>query len=76
MADDFLKLRYPCYWHYDILVGLKVMAEAGFLKDPRCREALDILVSKRLPDGGFPEVLPREAAGGECPFSRRLGRNE
>ena len=54
MADDFLKLRYPCYWHYDILVGLKVMAEAGFLKDPRCREALDILVSKRLPDGGFP----------------------
>ena len=30
------------------------MAEAGFLKDPRCRESLNILVSKRLPDGGFP----------------------
>jgi hypothetical protein len=54
ISDDFLRLRYPCYWHYDILFGLKVMAEAGFLKDPRCREALDLLVSKRLPDGSFP----------------------
>ena len=54
MADDFLQLHYPCYWHYDILFGLKVMAEAGFLQDPRCREALDILESKRLPDRGFP----------------------
>lgn len=51
---DFVKLHYPCYWHYDILFGLKVMAEAGFIKDPRCREALTLLESKRLPDGGFP----------------------
>jgi hypothetical protein len=33
---------------------LKVMAEAGFLGDPRCQAALDLLESKRLPDGGFP----------------------
>ena len=38
----------------DILFGLKVMAEAGFLDDPRCVDALDLLESKRLPDGGFP----------------------
>ena len=50
----FLKLHYPCYWHYDILFGLSVMAEAGFIHDPRCQEALDLLESKRLPDGGFP----------------------
>ncbi len=50
----FLLLHYPCYWHYDILFGLKAMAEAGFLGDPRCREALDLLESNRLPDGGFP----------------------
>ena len=54
MNDDFLKLHYPCYWRYDILFGLKVMAEAGFIKDKRCKDALDILESKRLPDGGFP----------------------
>ena len=50
----FLLLHYPAYWHYDILFALKVMAEAGFIADPRCKEALDLLESRRLPDGGFP----------------------
>ena len=50
----FILLHYPCYWHYDILFSLKVMAEAGFIADPRCRAALDLLKSKRLPEGGFP----------------------
>lgn len=53
MDEHFLLLHYPCYWHYDILFGLKVMAEAGWISDPRCRAALDLLESKRLPDGGF-----------------------
>ncbi len=52
--EDFIKLHYPCYWHYDILFGLKVMAEAGFIDDERCCDALELLESKRLPDGGFP----------------------
>jgi hypothetical protein len=50
----FCLLHYPPYWHYDILCGLKVMAEAGVIDDPRCRDALDLLESKRLDDGGFP----------------------
>jgi hypothetical protein len=54
MDPHFVLLSYPSYWHYNILFGLKVMAEAGFLSDPRCREALDLLESKRLADGGFP----------------------
>ena len=54
MDKHFVRLSYPPYWHYDILFGLKVMAEAGFISDPRCKEALDLLESKRLPDGGFP----------------------
>jgi len=54
IRDSFIRLRYPTYFDYDILVGLKVMAEAGFINDPRCREALDLLQSKMLPDGGFP----------------------
>ncbi len=54
MKHAFTKLHYPPYWHYDILMGLKVMAEAGFVKDKRCRDALELLESKRLKDGGFP----------------------
>lgn len=53
IEEDFIRLHYPCYWHYDILFGLKVMAEAGFIQDERCRDALDLLEAKRLPDGGF-----------------------
>jgi hypothetical protein len=52
--EDFVKLHYPCYWQYDVLFGLKVLGEAGRLYDPRCEEALDLLESKRLADGGFP----------------------
>ena len=51
---NFVLLHYPNYWHYDILAGLKVMAEAGFIGDPRCSAALDLLESKRLEDDGFP----------------------
>lgn len=54
MNKSFVKLHYPCYWHYDILFGLKVIAEAGLISDVRCGEALDLLESNRLPDGGFP----------------------
>ncbi|MHB1001702.1 MAG: hypothetical protein ACYC27_20885 [Armatimonadota bacterium] len=53
MNNEFVILHYPCYWHYDILTGLKVMAEAGFISDLRCHDALDLLESKRLPDGGW-----------------------
>jgi hypothetical protein len=54
MNPKFLLLHYPCYWHYDILFGLKVMTEAGLLGDPRCAEALDLLQAKELPGGGWP----------------------
>ena len=49
-----LELHFPCYWNYDVLFGLKIMSEAGFLGDDRCAQALDLLESKRLPDGGWP----------------------
>ena len=47
------KLHYPSYWHYDILSGLKALAEVGLATDPRCADALDLLESKRQPDGGW-----------------------
>ena len=54
MDKHFVLLSYPPYWHYNFLFGLKVMTEAGYLPDPRCQEALELLESKRIPDGGFP----------------------
>jgi hypothetical protein len=54
IKDEFARLHYPLYWHYDILFALKVMAETGFIGDKRCDDALDLLESKRLPDGGWP----------------------
>jgi hypothetical protein len=50
----WLALCYPHYWWFDVLSGLKAIAEAGRIKDPRCTDALDLLESKRLADGGFP----------------------
>jgi hypothetical protein len=54
ISEDFIKLYYPYYWHYSTLFGLKVMAEGGWIGDTRCGEALELLESKRLADGGFP----------------------
>ncbi len=51
---EFLELAYPCYWYYNILRALSILDDAGFLSDPRCEEALNILEGKQLPDGGFP----------------------
>ena len=51
--EEFIMLHYPWYWHYDILFGLKVLAEAGWLDNERCEAALNLLKSKQLADGGF-----------------------
>jgi hypothetical protein len=49
--DEWLKLHYPLYWHYDVLQALRIMAPLDKLSDPRTQEALDIVESKRHPDG-------------------------
>lgn len=48
---EWLKLHYPLYWHYDVLGGLVMLGRLGKLSDPRAREALDLIESKRRPDG-------------------------
>lgn len=47
----FLRLRYPTYWHYDVLYGLRVLADVGAVGDPRAAEALDRVAGHRGPDG-------------------------
>jgi hypothetical protein len=51
IRPEFGKLHYPLYWHYDILGGLKAMAQLGLLADDRCADALDLLESLRVADG-------------------------
>ena len=47
---EWVKLHYPPYWHFDILQALLVLSRGRKL-DRRCDEALDLLESKRRPDG-------------------------
>jgi hypothetical protein len=51
---DMIRLRYPGYWHYNVLAGLRGIVDVGMIDDPRCADALDLLESKRLADGGWP----------------------
>jgi hypothetical protein len=46
-------LHYPPYWHYDVLVGLRLLAAVGRLGDPRGTDALDLLEHARGGDGRF-----------------------
>jgi hypothetical protein len=57
VLEQFTRQAFPAYWHYDFLVGLGMMGEIGRIDDPRCRDALDLLESNRLPDGGFPAAI-------------------
>jgi hypothetical protein len=47
----WLALRYPPYWHYDVLQALLVLARLGRVGDPRAAEALEHVERRRLPDG-------------------------
>ncbi|HZC26118.1 MAG TPA: hypothetical protein VE287_03780, partial [Actinopolymorphaceae bacterium] len=45
------ELRYPSYWHYDILRVLTILARMDRIRDPRASDALDELERRRRPDG-------------------------
>ncbi|MER7609158.1 hypothetical protein [Nocardioides sp. NPDC127503] len=53
---DPLRIQWPIRF-YDVLSTLTVMAETGHIRDPRCIDALALLESKRLPDGGYPAEI-------------------
>jgi hypothetical protein len=44
-------LRWPAYWHYGLIPGLRALHEAGKFGDPRVRPALDRLRAAPQPDG-------------------------
>jgi hypothetical protein len=51
IKTQWLRPRYPPYWHYDILQALLVLSRMGKAADPRAADALDELEQRRLPDG-------------------------
>ncbi len=76
MDGNFTRPRYPAYWHYDVLAGLKALAAAGFVRDRRCDDALELLEARQLPGGGWPaqgkyyRYYPPGKATGAGPPSR------
>ena len=42
---------FPTWWHYDILRGLDYLRKAGVTPDERVNDAIELVASKRNPDG-------------------------
>ena len=47
----YLEFAFPCYWHYDVLRALDYFRSSGANPDPRMAEAVEVVQSKRQPDG-------------------------
>ena len=47
-------LSFPSRWRYDILRALVYFADIGAPYDPRMKDAIDVLISKRRQDGTWP----------------------
>ncbi|HKC26657.1 MAG TPA: squalene cyclase, partial [Jatrophihabitans sp.] len=51
---DWLQFSFPTYWHYDVLRALEYFRDADVRPDPRVAEAVELVRSKRRPDGTWP----------------------
>lgn len=47
----WLQFSFPVRWHYDVLRALDYFREAAAVPDPRMAEAIEIVRTKRQPDG-------------------------
>ena len=70
------RFAFPTWWHYDILRGLDYLRRAGLGPDERLAEAIELVASKRGPDGRwrlevqYPGAMPIESDEGEGQPSR------
>jgi hypothetical protein len=48
---SYLEFAFPYYWHYDVLRALDYFRRSGEKPDPRMAEAVEVVQSKRQPDG-------------------------
>jgi hypothetical protein len=49
--SSWLQFSFPLRWHYDVLRGLEYFRSAGAPPDPRIDDAIQLVRSKRQPDG-------------------------
>jgi hypothetical protein len=49
----YLDFAFPYYWHYDVLRALDYFRRSRASPDPRMAEAVEIVRSKRQPDGSW-----------------------
>ncbi|MEP7021358.1 MAG: squalene cyclase [Pseudonocardiales bacterium] len=48
---DFGQFSFPTWWHYDVLFALDYFRAVGHAPDPRLADAVELVRSKRQPDG-------------------------
>ncbi|NNF10689.1 MAG: hypothetical protein HKN74_10425 [Acidimicrobiia bacterium] len=51
VRQGYLEFAFPYYWHYDVLRALDYFRSAGAQPDPRMADGVEIVRSKRQPDG-------------------------
>jgi hypothetical protein len=51
VSPDYLDFAFPYYWHYDVLAALDYFRRSGAKPDPRLADAVEVVRSKRPPDG-------------------------
>ncbi|WP_433831542.1 hypothetical protein ACQP2E_13785 [Actinoplanes sp. CA-015351] len=51
VKPEYLDFAFPYYWHYDVLRALDYFRRAGGAPDPRIDEAVELVRTKRQPDG-------------------------
>jgi hypothetical protein len=66
----YLQFSFPARWHYDVLRALEYFRVGGDPPDPRVGEAIELLRSKRQPDGAW---LLENTHRGRVPFPLEEG---
>ena len=57
---QWTQFSFPARWYYDVLRGLDYLRSAGLAPDARAAEAVELVASKRDPDGRWPLENPHE----------------
>ncbi len=52
--EEWTRLHFPLFYFYDILHGLRVLADLGYGSDERVSDALQLIQQKQLADGTWP----------------------
>jgi hypothetical protein len=73
VEPDWLRFSFPSWWHYDVLRGLDYFHAAEDDPDPRLAQAVDLVRSKKQPDGRW---LLENTHPGAVHFAMEDGNNE